>query len=188
MLLSDVGVGFGCPIPKQVRTRPRARGGYGHEVELLQQPLLRFPERLGRQKDILTLQGRETEAQPQLKNCFRSFQSQTTPTTVPAPARPPPCRSQIAFTERNCISAAVDGGRFSPDPAALRRPCVRCPGSSRGAGHEVALCDRTRGIRGAFPATREPGDVPAPLAGPGHRGMGLRTLSAAGTAKMSKCS
>lgn len=125
MLLSDVGVGFECPLSKQLWTRLRARGGFGREVELLQQHLLRFSEHLGKEKAILVLKDRETEARHHLTDRSRSFRRQTIPTAVPTPAQPP-SRSQAVFYGAKLRQRCGEWRQILPRPS--HAPVFSLPG------------------------------------------------------------
>lgn len=181
----DWGVVFGCPISKQLWSRDtdawwvQTHGGAANSNTLLW-----FPEHLG--KKARDGYHGETEAQHQLMNCSRSFQRQTITTTIPAPAQPPPT-PKLLLLEQNCISAAADGARFTAGPRHPPPPVLfpRLGSSLCCRTHKMALCDSSTGtlppvssgeIWGAGP-TRESGDELAPLAGRGHGGTELQTLS-----------
>lgn len=147
-----MGVRFGCPISKHLWSRLWARGGLGHEVELLQQHLLPSPEHLGQEKDIPMLTAGKPRHGP-TSDPLSDNPHHRCPHSSPAPSR-----SQAAFMERNCVSDAADGARSSPEPEF----CLAEPRTV--TRHEVALCDRARDSHpGAFIPHPGAGDVRAPL-------------------------
>lgn len=174
MLLSDVGAGFGCPTSNQLRTRLRL----GREVELLQQHLLPFPGHLGTEKAILVLKDGETEARHHLTHLSRTFQSQTIPTAVPAPAQPPPAPGSFLWSE---IASALPWVAADP-PQTPPRSGARglAAGAPGGAQDTRWHCVTEHG-------TRRPAGNSGSISPPGDRGMreiplqpelmGLQTLS-----------